>query len=53
MAANLFDRRLGYTDGLMGGNLWYFGKTGSLKAAEKGVEAILPIPNVITTFLVA
>ena len=48
----IMDRRLGYTDGLMGGNLWYFGKNteSALKAAEKGVEAILPIPNVITTF---
>ena len=36
----------------MGGNLWYFGKNteSALEAAEKGVEAILPIPNVITTF---
>ena len=46
------DRRIGYSDGLMGGNLWYFGKDteSALNAAEKGVEAILPIPNVITTF---
>jgi len=48
----IMDRRFGYTDGLMGGNLWYFGKNteSALAAAEKGVEAILPIPNVITTF---
>jgi len=48
----ILDRRFGYSDGLMGGNLWYFGKNteSALAAAEKGVEAILPIPNVITTF---
>ncbi len=48
----ILDRRFGYSDGLMGGNLWYFGKDveSALNAAEKGVEAILPIPNVITTF---
>jgi len=40
------------SDGLMGGNLWYFGKDteSALAAAEKGVDAILPIPDVITTF---
>jgi formylmethanofuran--tetrahydromethanopterin N-formyltransferase len=48
----IMDRSFGYKDGLMGGNLWYFGKDteSALNAAEKGVEAILPIPNVITTF---
>ena len=48
----VLDRRFGFADGLMGGNLWFFGKTveSALEAAEKGVEAILPMPNVITTF---
>ena len=48
----VLDRRLGYADGLMGGNLWFFGRDtdSALAAAEKGVEAILPIPGVITTF---
>ena len=48
----ILDRRLGYADGLMGGNLWYFGKDAdaALDAAEKGVRAILPTPGVITTF---
>ena len=48
----ILDRRLGYADGLMGGNLWYFGDSvdSALEAAEKGVEAICPIPGVITTF---
>ena len=48
----ILDRRLGYTDGLMGGNLWYFGDSvdSALEAAENGVEAIRPVPGVITTF---
>lgn len=48
----ILDRRLGYTDGLMGGNLWFFGDSvdSALEAAENGVEAIRPIPGVITTF---
>ncbi|HMO34404.1 MAG TPA: formylmethanofuran--tetrahydromethanopterin N-formyltransferase [Gemmatales bacterium] len=47
------DRRFGYHDGLMGGNLWYFGKSqdAALDAAMKGVEAarrpgvIMPFPG--------
>lgn len=48
----VMDRRLGWSDGLMGGNLWFFGKDedSALAAAEKGVEAILPKPGVISTF---
>ena len=48
----ILDRRLGYADGLMGGNLWFFGDSvdSALEAAERGVEAILPMPGVITTF---
>jgi len=48
----ILDRRLGYADGLMGGNLWYLADSvdSALEAAEKGVEAILSIPGVITTF---
>ena len=48
----IIDRRLGYADGLMGGNLWFFGKDvdSALEAAEKGVEAIIPMPKVISTF---
>ncbi len=48
----VLDRRLGYDDGLMGGNLWFFGDSvdSALEAAEKGVVAIEPIPGVITTF---
>ncbi len=34
----ILDRRLGYADGLMGGNLWFFGETedAALAAAEAG-----------------
>ncbi len=47
------DRRFGYRDGLMGGNLWYFGNTSdaAVDAAMKGVEAarrpgvIMPFPG--------
>ena len=48
----VLDRRLGRADGLMGGNLWFFGKDtdSALEAAEKGCEAILPVDGVITTF---
>ena len=48
----ILDRRLGYADGLMGGNLWFFGKDAdsALDAAVKGVEAIQECPDVITTF---
>ena len=35
----VIDRRFGYRDGLMGGNLWFFGKDvdAALAAAERGV----------------
>lgn len=48
----ILDRRFGFTDGLMGGNLWYFGDSvdSALLGAEKGVEAIKKIPDVIMAF---
>ncbi|MEQ8787829.1 MAG: formylmethanofuran--tetrahydromethanopterin N-formyltransferase [Pirellulaceae bacterium] len=48
----VLDRRLGYADGLMGGNLWFFGEDAdaALTAAERGVEAVRACPGVITTF---
>ena len=48
----VLDRRLGYADGLMGGNLWFFGETAdaALEAAEAGVAAIEHADGVITTF---
>jgi len=48
----VLDRRLGYAEGLMGGNLWYFGETAdaALDAAEKGVAAVQQCPDVIMPF---
>ena len=46
------DRRFGYREGLMGGNIWYFGRDldCALAAAERGVRAIEKIPGVIMSF---
>ena len=48
----VLDRRLGYQNGLMGGNLWFFGETedAALEAAELAVEAVKPVPGVVMTF---
>jgi formylmethanofuran--tetrahydromethanopterin N-formyltransferase len=48
----ILDRRLGYADGLMGGNLWYFGESAdaALAAAEAGVTAVEKCPGVIMPF---
>jgi len=48
----ILDRRLGHTDGLMGGNLWFFGETenAALAAAESGVAAVRNCPGVIMPF---
>lgn len=48
----VLDRRLGFDNGLMGGNLWFFGRDvdSSLAAAEAGVAAVEQVPGVITTF---
>jgi len=48
----VIDRRFGYRDGLMGGNLWFFGKDvdSALDAAERAIAAIARIPGVITPF---
>lgn len=48
----VLDRRLGYADGLMGGNLWYFGESvdAALAAAERGVQAVLKCPGVVMPF---
>jgi formylmethanofuran--tetrahydromethanopterin N-formyltransferase len=48
----ILDRRLGYADGLMGGNLWYFGETAdaALAAAEAGAHAVEKCPGVIMPF---
>jgi formylmethanofuran--tetrahydromethanopterin N-formyltransferase len=48
----VLDRRFGYRDGLMGGNLWFMGATtdAALAAAERGVQAAQQIPGVILPF---
>ena len=48
----VLDRRLGYADGLMGGNLWFFGSDvdSALEAAMKGVEEIAKTPGVVMCF---
>jgi len=48
----VLDRRFGYADGLMGGNLWLFGATtdAALAAAERGVAAVSQCPGVIMPF---
>ena len=46
------ERRIGYRDGLMGGNLWFMGAStdAALDAAEKAVQAAQPVPGVILPF---
>lgn len=48
----VLDRRMGYAEGLMGGNLWYFGETvdAALAAAEAGAAAASACPGVILPF---
>ena len=48
----VMDRQLGHADGLMGGNLWFFGSDidSALEAAMKGVEAIAEAPGVVMCF---
>jgi formylmethanofuran--tetrahydromethanopterin N-formyltransferase len=48
----VLDRRLGYMDGLMGGNLWFMGESedAALAAAEAGVAAIRGCSGVIMPF---
>jgi formylmethanofuran--tetrahydromethanopterin N-formyltransferase len=46
------DRRFGFRDGIMGGNLWFFGTTidAALEATERGVAAAAKVPGVIMPF---
>ncbi len=48
----VIDRRFGFRDGIMGGNLWYFGETvdAALEATERGVAAAAKVPGVIMPF---
>ena len=46
------ERRFGYADGLMGGNLWFLGRTldAALEAAVRAERAVAACPGVITPF---
>ncbi len=46
------DRRFGFRDGLMGGNLWYMGESidAALAAAERGTKAVAAAAGVIMPF---
>ena len=49
----VLDRRLGYADGLMGGNLWFFGdrtRTLHWRLRKKASARFATSPGVITTF---
>jgi formylmethanofuran--tetrahydromethanopterin N-formyltransferase len=48
----VLDRRLGFTPGLMGGNLWLFGADvdSALEAAARGAAAVQKTPGVIMPF---
>lgn len=48
----VLDRRFGFADGIMGGNLWFFADSvdASLAAAELGVRALDQVPGVIAPF---
>lgn len=48
----VLDRRFGHRDGLMGGNLWLFGRDAdaALAAAERAVAAAGGVPGVILPF---
>jgi formylmethanofuran--tetrahydromethanopterin N-formyltransferase len=48
----VIDRRFGWRDGLMGGNLWFMGRDldAALFAAQRAEEAVRSVPGVITPF---
>ncbi|MEX2114088.1 MAG: formylmethanofuran--tetrahydromethanopterin N-formyltransferase [Pirellulales bacterium] len=48
----VIDRRFGFRDGLMGGNLWFMGRdeNSALLAAERGRDAAAGVPGVIMPF---
>ena len=48
----VMDRRFGFKDGIMGGNLWFFANSvdASLEAAERGVRALEQVPGTIAPF---
>jgi len=52
MGEFLIEEKIGYGNGVMGGNLWFFGDSedSALEAAEKAVDAIRKVSGVVATF---
>lgn len=52
MGEFVIDRRFGFRDGIMGGNLWFLSESvdAAIEAAERAVEAVNQVPNVIMPF---
>lgn len=48
----VLDRRFGFADGLMGGNVWFMGNSveAALKACESAIEAVRATPGCIAPF---
>ncbi|MDA1162334.1 MAG: formylmethanofuran--tetrahydromethanopterin N-formyltransferase [Planctomycetota bacterium] len=48
----ILDRRFGFSDGVMGGNLWFLAETedAAIDAAERGAAAVNGCPGTIMTF---
>jgi formylmethanofuran--tetrahydromethanopterin N-formyltransferase len=48
----VIDRRFGFKNGIMGGNLWFMGETedAAIEAAERAAQAVDATSGVITTF---
>ncbi len=48
----VIDRRFRWSDGLMGGNLWFLGRDidAALLAAQRAEEAVRSVPGVVTPF---
>lgn len=48
----VLDRRFGYADGIMGGNLWFMARTqdASLEAAERAAAAVNATPGTVLCF---
>jgi len=48
----IIERRIGYREGLMGGNLWFMGRdlNAALSAAERAAQAVRATPGVVMPF---
>lgn len=48
----VLDRRFGYSDGIMGGNLWFMARSedAAIEAAERAVTGVNAVPGVVLTF---